>query len=736
MCDVCGAMQNTHEDGLISSDVYVTTSAKPVVSVSQAVVYLTTQWPGQLGTTRTWLNTNSLTYAISVTPEIGSTEASGYVAMTAAMRAAARESFELWDDVIAINLDEAAVPTANINFAYSSTTAGGGNYTRTYTSYTGTIDQRITAAYVWLNAATTTHDTDADMVYGGYGRLTYVHEIGHALGLSHPGLYDASLGAVTYMNAAAFAQDTRQFTVMSYFNAGSDAAGVDHIGSNNARAYAAAPLLYDIAAAQAKYGADMTTRVGDTTYGFNSNAGRGVFDFTQNKNPVVAIWDAGGNDTLDVSGFSTNQRVSLVAGVFSDVGSMTRNVVIAFGAVLENAILGSGNDEVEGNGVANALTGGAGDDTLYGGDGADTLYGGAGADVLQGDAGADLFVVSRGGGADRVVDFTVGVDHVAFEAVPSVVDFASLTLTDQPDGVLVTWGEAGASLLLAGVTKVQLTGADFGLAPAAPAGLRLVGGSSGDLLVGLAGDDTLSGWDGNDTLVGGAGADRLDGGSGYDVVGYGGATSGVTVDVAGGQGAGDAAGDTFVSIERYGLTGFSDVFLGSAAKESVFAGAGADRIVGGGGADQLYGQSGADTFVFGAQPGCATIGDFAAGIDKIEIAVAGVTAFSQLTLTETSWGVLVEWGVAGAAAALNGLTKARLSASDFVFSGGPARDASPSSQVSSFVDHDGLHPFTPTGALDVADLHGALRSMDTVWVEAWRPLGTAARDAAWADGIF
>ena len=43
----------------------------------------------------------------------------------------------------------------------------------------------------------------------------------------------------------------------------------------------ATPMLYDIAAIQPLYGADMTTRTGDTVYGDNSNAGRGAFNFAR-----------------------------------------------------------------------------------------------------------------------------------------------------------------------------------------------------------------------------------------------------------------------------------------------------------------------------------------------------------------------------------------------------------------------------------------------------------------------
>ena len=71
----------------------------------------------------------------------------------------------------------------------------------------------IQAQGIFLNSGWASHDTDADLFYGGYGITTYVHEIGHALGLSHPGSYNAgSGGTITYANNAEFAQDNRQFT--------------------------------------------------------------------------------------------------------------------------------------------------------------------------------------------------------------------------------------------------------------------------------------------------------------------------------------------------------------------------------------------------------------------------------------------------------------------------------------------------------------------------------------------
>jgi Ca2+-binding RTX toxin-like protein len=65
-----------------------------------------------------------------------------------------------------------------------------------------------------------------------------------------------------------------------------------------------------------------------------------------------------------------------------------------------------GRDTLLGGVGADLLHGGQGDDVLYGEDGADTLSGDDGDDVLFGGAGADVFMGARGGGVDRILDFS------------------------------------------------------------------------------------------------------------------------------------------------------------------------------------------------------------------------------------------------------------------------------------------------------------------------------------------
>jgi serralysin len=79
---------------------------------------------------------------------------------------------------------------------------------------------------------------------------------------------------------------------------------------------------------------------------------------------VLTLFDSGGNDTLDLSGWSDPSRIDLVPGAYSSGNEMTNNVAIAYSTTIENAIGGSGNDVIAGNDAANRLVGGAGDDQL------------------------------------------------------------------------------------------------------------------------------------------------------------------------------------------------------------------------------------------------------------------------------------------------------------------------------------------------------------------------------------
>lgn len=517
-------------------------------------------------------------------------EGSGFVQFNSAQRAATRDIMEMFDEIVAPDIVETGgnPADADINFGNTSTNIGYAHayYPSSFWDIGGSV---------WLNAPG--YGSLYNPQEGNYAYLTIIHEVGHAMGLSHPGSYNG--GSPTYDNDAEYAQDTRQYSVMSYFSASNT--GADFNGGTGWK-YPQTLMVHDILTLHSIYGADTDTRNTNTTYGFNSNAGKDIYDFSQNQTPVLTIYDAGGIDTLDLSGFSQRAIVDLTPGAYSSVGgisnTMTYNLGIAYETWIENAIGGSGNDTITGNDLNNVLTGG---------DGADQLFGGAGDDLLNVDIHDT--VVEGGSGHDRVVFY--GTENFSFNLSGTGVEYVrSKSGNDTLDGSgmsvnIQLFGEDGNDNLTGGSAKDYLDG-----------------GSGADTLIGGADDDKLIGGAGADEMYGGAGDDLLvvdtldtviDGGSGRDrAVYYGTDSFNFSLSGSGieyfrsdaGNDNLDATGMT-ESVWLFGqggndvLTGGdeNDHLDGGSGNDTINGGAGNDTLIGGSGADQLSGGSGNDLLV-------------------------------------------------------------------------------------------------------------------------------------------
>ncbi len=154
-------------------------------------------------------------------------------------------------------------------------------------------------------------------------------------------------------------------------------------------------------------------------------------------------------------------------------------------------------------------------------------------------------------------------------------------------------------------------------------GTHVYGSDGADKIVLREGDETGDGGKGNDTFTGGAGADKLLGGSGTDTASYAGAHAGVTASLADAlSNSGDAAGDTYSSIERLIGSSHNDRLGGNGGANSLSGGSGSDSLDGGAGKDTLNGGSGADHFYFDtalSSGNIDTISSFAHRSDKIEL---------------------------------------------------------------------------------------------------------------------
>ncbi|QLG93224.1 M10 family metallopeptidase [Pseudomonas yamanorum] len=384
----------------------LTVNGKPSFSVDQAAdhllreggAYRDVDGNGKIDLTYTFLTSAS-------TATMNHHGISGFSQFNTQQKAQAVLAMQSWADVAKVTFTEKA---------------SGGDFHMTFGNYSSGQDGAAAFAYLpgtnekynesgldgtswYLTNSSYTPNKTPDL--NNYGRQTLTHEIGHTLGLSHPGDYNAGTGNPSYKDAD-YGQDSRGYSVMSYW---SESNTSQNFTKGGVEAYSSGPLIDDIAAIQKLYGANYATRSGDTTYGFNSNTGRDFLSATSNSDKLVfSVWDGGGNDTLDFSGFTQNQKINLNETSFSDVGGLVGNVSIAKGVTIENAIGGSGNDLLIGNAAANTLKGGAGNDIIFGGGGADKLWGGAGSDTFVFGASSD----SKPGAADQILDFTSGSDKI------------------------------------------------------------------------------------------------------------------------------------------------------------------------------------------------------------------------------------------------------------------------------------------------------------------------------------
>lgn len=274
-------------------------------------------------------------------------ETTTFRALSATQQTAAKLALAIWDDLISSSMSQVS-SGSNMKFGLSTTST---DYAHAYFPQNGSV---------WFDA--TDSGLQAPKV-GQYAFETFMHEMGHALGLDHMGNYNG-----VGNNTPSCYQDSSVYSIMSYFgpehsSGQSQVAWGNWRGSDGVLYSPQTPMLSDVMAIQAVYGADRTTRTGDTVYGFHSNvAGNlgAVYDFSQNAHPILTIYDAGGINTLDLSGYSTASTINLNGGAFTSCNGMTNNIAIAYNTAMQNAVGGVGDDVITGNILNNFLDGGAG----------------------------------------------------------------------------------------------------------------------------------------------------------------------------------------------------------------------------------------------------------------------------------------------------------------------------------------------------------------------------------------
>ena len=420
---------------------------------------------------------NSLTYSFPSDSSLyvgiygssyGTEPTNNFKPFTTVQQAAVTSILNMYSTVINVTfgqITETSTQTATLRYAESDAALP--------TAYTYMPSTSPQGGDAWFGNSSHYYDNP---VLGNYAWFSMIHETGHALGLKHPFQISGSFGIMPVDH------DSVEYTVMTYYSyVGSTSSSY----TNASDSYPQSLMMYDIAALQAMYGPNYTTNSGDTVYSWSPTTGQeyinGVAQGMPAGNKVfLTIWDGSGNDTYDFSNYTTNLTVNLEPGQWTTVSSTqlanlgsghyaAGNIANALEynndprSLIENAIGGSGNDNITGNDSNNTLTGGGGNDYIDGVSGTNTaVYSGASNNYQEVHNSDGTWTITdlRPGSPDGT-DTLVNIEYLKFSdgtfALGSTV-VAPTIASFSPDSGVTGDGITNASVLtLSGTAETNST---------------------------------------------------------------------------------------------------------------------------------------------------------------------------------------------------------------------------------------------------------------------------------------
>jgi Ca2+-binding RTX toxin-like protein len=558
-----------------------------------------------------------------------------FEALNATQQAVARTVFSMvsgYANLTFVEVTETATNHADLRLAMSDVPSGAHGY------YPST---HPTGGDSWYHNTGGHYDNP---ILGTHPYFSFMHEIGHNLGLKH----GHEVGVYGPMTAA---HDGQEFSLMTYRS---------YIGSpgqyytNETWGGPQSMMMYDIAALQTMYGANYTTNADDTTYRWDAATGRMSVDSVEQARPganrvYMTIWDGDGNDTYDLSNYAGGVTIDLRPGEWTTTSAIQlanlgdghyargniANALLFDGdtrSLIENAIGGAGGDVLYGNVAANILDGRGGSDTVVlTGLQSDYVFTGKAANVaVTGFGVTDTllnveFIRFLGSGLTISVESLFGSDDTAG---PSLALSGPLSLAEGNGGLTAftftvtrsgdSSGSSSASWAVTGSGTNAASAADFfgGVLPSGTVTFA-AGEVTKTITINVIGDTVIEADEAFTlTLTSPSAGTTIANGSTTGTIRNDDAVAGNTPTEGNDNLTGTAQADTINGL------GGDDVIDGGAGDDTLLGGVGNDILIGGAGIDRLEGGLGDDTY-YADHAGDQIIEKSNGGIDTVHFSGTG-----------------------------------------------------------------------------------------------------------------